>query len=386
MTAREKIRALGEGTRYDVCASSSSNRMCGGAEGVGGVLRGGLCHSFTPDGRCVSLFKTLYKNSCSHECSYCSNASSCSRPHKKYSYEPEELARITTSLYRGNYIEGLFLSSGVGGNVDKTMEEMLETARLLRGLHNFRGYMHLKILPGASREHVRQSMELADRVSVNLEAPSGDYLSELAPTKDYASDILLRQRYVKELSRKIPLPAGQTTQLVVGAAGESDKEIFGRVVKEYDDMDLRRAYYSVFTPLEGTRYSEKDAQPHWREHRLYQADWLYRVYKMSPKEIGHAFDEEGFLSDTDPKTVIAQKTLDGPVDPNTAERSDLLKVPGIGPLSAERIIAARRRKKINRERDLAVLGVMIKRARTFLQINGKTHTNLSGWMIKNENT
>jgi len=210
-----KVEALGRGTKHDICASTSTKRRVEGTDGIGDVLRGGLCHSFNGSGRCVSLFKTLYTNACPHDCRYCSNAS-CSRGRARiFSYSPEELARITVGLYRTNWIEGLFLSSGIGKGEDETMEEMIETVRLLRRDHRFRGYVHLKILPGSSKEHVREAMELADRVSVNLEAPSESRLSDLCPSKDYERDILARQRYVRDLSRTVDLPAGQTTQMVV---------------------------------------------------------------------------------------------------------------------------------------------------------------------------
>ena len=375
-----KIGALGGGTRYDVCASTATNRVVSGVERVGSVSGGGLCHSFTKDGRCVSLFKTLYTNSCGHECNYCRNASTCTKSAKKYSYTPEELADITMRLYRGNYIEGLFLSSGTGRNEDETMEEMIEAARILRTKLKFQGYVHLKILPGASKERVKQAMELADRVSINLEAASRSYLNEMSPTKDYVKDIILRQRYIKELSRSVRLPAGQTTQMVVGAAGETDRDIFKRMLYEYSEIGLRRTYYSVFTPLEGTGFADREKQPLWREHRLYQMDWLYRVYNLPRKEIELAFDAGGFLPDTDPKTAIARQTIDSAVDPNTAEYEELIRVPGIGPKSAERIMIARRSKKITRSRELQNLGVRINRAKTFLEINGWRDTNLTRWL------
>jgi len=375
-----KVETLGGGTKYDICASTATKRIVSGVERVGSVSRGGLCHSFTPDGRCVSLFKTLYTNACSHECNYCRNASTCEKPGKKYSYTPQELSDITMRLYKGNYIEGLFLSSGTGGDENETMEKIIETAQILRTKHSFQGYMHLKILPGASKEHIRQAMELADRVSINLEAPSKNYLSEMSPTKDYIKDIILRQRYIKELSHKIRLPAGQTTQLVVGSAGETDKEIFQKILYEYNEIGLKRAYYSVFTPLDGTGFSDREKQPLWREHRLYQMDWLYRVYDLPRKEIELAFNEYGFLPDTDPKMAIARQTLDTAIDPNTADYDELIRIPGIGPRSAERIITVRGQGKITRSRDLQSLGVRINRAKPFLEINGWRDTNLMRWL------
>ncbi|HUI39864.1 MAG TPA: radical SAM protein, partial [Methanothrix sp.] len=207
----EKLEALGAGTRHDVCASTFSLRSPG---------LPGICHAFTHDGRCVSLFKTLYTNHCTHQCSYCTNAIGCTHRNRTFSYTPEELVGITLALYRSNYIEGLFLSSGSGGDEDSTMEHMVEAARLLRQKYGFQGYIHLKVLPGASRSRIQEAVELADRVSINLEAASTSRMDEICPTKNYESDILKRQRYISDLVTKANLPAGQTTQLVVGAAGE----------------------------------------------------------------------------------------------------------------------------------------------------------------------
>jgi putative DNA modification/repair radical SAM protein len=375
-----KVDALGQGTKYDICASTASSRQVTGAQGIGDVLKGGLCHSFTPDGRCVSLFKTLYTNNCSHQCNYCPNGAGCQKKGAKYSYEPEELAKITLTLYKGNYIEGLFLSSGIGGDENETMEKMIETVELLRKKYMFNGYVHLKILPGASDDHIKHAMGLADRVSINLEAVSESYMKELSPTKDYKNDILQKQRTIRDLSRKNHLPAGQTTQMVVGAVGESDKEIFQRCIYEYNEIELKRVYYSVFTPIEGTQFEDREKQPIWREHRLYQMDWLFRVYNLPKKEIEIAFNDAGFLPDMDPKMAIARQTLDSPVDPNTAEYDELLRVPGIGPVSAERIMLTRGTKKITKSRELAALGVRINRAKAFLELNGWRDATLMRWL------
>ena len=366
----EKLRLLGEGTRHDVCASTYSPRE---------TPLPGICHSFSQDGRCVSLFKTLYTNHCSHQCNYCTNATNCSHKAKTFSYTPEELASITLSLYRSNYIEGLFLSSGAGRNEDDIMEKMVETARRLRQKHGFKGYIHLKILPGASQAHIQEAMELADRVSINLEASTATHMSEMCATKNYENDILQRQRYIRDMSTTVNLPAGQTTQLVVGADGESDEEIFKRIIYEYKEIGLKRAYYSAFCPQEGTRFEHKEAQPQWREHRLYQMDWLYRVYHFQPYEIRQAFDENGFLQNNDPKMAIAREFMDSPVDPNVATSRELLRVPGIGPRSAQRIVALRQRQTILAKSDLVAAGVRIKRAAPFLKINGWRDSTLEMW-------
>jgi putative DNA modification/repair radical SAM protein len=376
-----KVEALGRGTKHDICSSTSTKRRVEGTDGLGDVLRGGLCHSFSGGGRCVSLFKTLYTNACPHDCRYCSNASCSKGSSVTFSYSPEELARITVGLYRRNRIEGLFLSSGIGEGENETMEEMIETVRLLRRDHRFRGYVHLKILPGASKEHVREAMELSDRVSVNLEAPSKSRLSELCPSKDYERDILARQRYVRDLSRTVDLPAGQTTQMVVGAAGESDREIFDRLLFEYEEMNLRRVYFSAFRPVAGTAFADRNKEESWREHRLYQVDWLHRVYKLNKKEILAAFDDDGFLGNRDPKVAIAKSSFDVPIDPNSATFNELIRVPGIGPKSARRIAIHRKERKIERMRDLAALGVVTRRAGPFLKIDGKCETTLDRWIV-----
>jgi putative DNA modification/repair radical SAM protein len=363
----DRLTALGAGTRYDICTSSGCSEVMG------------ICHSFTHDGRCISLFKTLYTNKCSHQCNYCTNASNCSHKIKVFSYTPEELARLTISMYRSNYIEGLFLSSGAGKDEDVIMEKLIETARLLRNKYVFSGYIHLKILPGASQSHIREAMELSTRVSVNLEASSASHMSDLSPTKDYNNDIIQRQKYVKDLMGSMPLPAGQTTQLVVGAGEESDREIFKRMLYEYKELEIKRAYYSAFSPQKGTVFASKAPQPRWREHRLYQIDWLYRVYHFDPLEIEHTFDETGNLSNLDPKATIARQFIDLPVDPNAASYKDLVRVPGIGPRSAGRILAFRKRQKIKRKDELANLGVVIKRAAPFLKINGWRDTTLDKW-------
>ncbi len=372
---RKKLRTLGEGTRHDVCASTFSPRE---------TPLPGICHAFTKDGRCVSLFKTLYTNHCTHQCSYCTNAANCNNKSKAFSYTPEELARITLSLYRSNYIEGLFLSSGAGRDEDQVTERMVETVRLLRQKHAFSGYIHLKVLPGSARSHIQEATLLADRVSINLEAASASHMSEMCATKSYENDILQRQRYIRDIlsetkNSKAILPAGQTTQLVVGATGESDEEIFKRVLYEYKEIGVKRAYYSAFSPQRGTPFENRKAQPLWREHRLYQMDWLYRVYHFKPGEIRHAFNENGFLGNADPKMAIAREFMDKPLDPNTAAFRELLRVPGIGPKSAQKIVAFRKRQPIVAKAELAAMGIRIKRAAPFLKINGWRDPTLEMW-------
>lgn len=364
---KDKLNVLGAGTKYDICTSSWRPDMPG------------VCHSFNQDGRCISLFKTLFTNHCTHQCNYCQNAANSKSHSQVFSYTPEELARLTLSLYKLNYVEGLFLSSGAGKDEDLIMDRIIETARLLRIKFGFSGYIHLKILPGASFSHVRETMELADRVSINLEATSASYLEEMCPTKDFSSDILQRQKFVRDLMMTVKLPAGQTTQLVIGASNESDAEIFQRMLYEYTELKMKRTYYSAFSPQQGTPFEFKEAQPLWREHRLYQTDWLYRIYRFSPNEIKLAFNENGYLGNFDPKMVIAKKRIDLPLDPNNSSYKELLHVPGIGPKSARRIVAFRKMKQITRREQLSSLGVRITKAEPFLKINGWKNTTLDRW-------
>ncbi len=375
----QKVSILGEGTKHDVCASTATPRIVKGIDRIGSVSSAGICHSFTPDGRCVSLFKPLYTNKCSQDCGYCPNSSSCGE-NKTISYTPEELAKVTLSLYQSNYVEGLFLSSGMGKDEDLIMESLIESVRLLREDHKFQGYIHLKVLPGTSKDYIKRCIELVDRLSLNIETCSESRMQEVTSTKDYRYDILRRQRYIRDLSEKMDLPAGHTTQTIVGASGENDREIFESMLREYRRMKIKRMYFSSFTPVERTEFEDKENVSTGREHRLYQTDWLFRVYGFEPREIIAAFDEHGFLPKKDPKIEIARHVLDEAVDPNEASKERLLRVPGIGPKRASRIVRARKEKEIIKRRELAKFGVVLKRARPFLKLNGWKDTTLDRWM------
>lgn len=371
MNTLEKVRILGAAGKWDVCASSASTRRMPSGDRIGDVAAGGICHSFTDGGRCVSLFKTLLTNDCSFDCKYCSNSTHCRKTAAEY--EPQELAKVFMHLYLGNYVEGLFLSSAVAGDPDTTTEKMLDTVRILRQQHMFQGYIHFKVLPGTNRDLIVQAAEHADRLSINLEAPNRGRMAELSDVKDYNVDILRRQEWIKEAD----IPSGQTTQMVVGSSDETDKEILDAAAWEYEDMELRRVYYSAFTPLEKTPLEGKNRTPLEREHRLYCVDFMVRKYGIPFAE----FDEilvDGNLPDGDPKMHLARQTLDGPVDVNTADYEELLRVPGIGPQSAQRILSMQKGMGIRSRSQLHSIGVVMKRADPFIRVNGRTQTTLAG--------
>ncbi len=375
-----KAKRLGYGIKRDRFSSKYTFSGKDPIDQKDEISKACVYHAWGQNGRRVSLFKTLFTNSCHHQCNYCTNASNCTNRSKKISYTPGELARTTMKLYREKYIEGLFLSSGAGRDQEVIMEKMIESANLLRNKYNFRGYIHLKVLPGTSLDHIKQAAEPADRLSINIETTSPIYMDEICPTKDYKNDIISRQRYIKNILKYRNLPGGQTTQLIVGGTDESDREIFDSIRYEYKKLDMRRVYYSSFHPIGGTAYEKREAQPLWREHRLYQMDWLYRIYNLDEKEIGHAFGDEGYLANTDPKTTIARETFDSPIDPNHASYRELVRIPGIGPKSASRIVIMRKREKIIKREQLRSLGAVVNRARPFIKLNGWCDSTLDRWM------
>jgi len=423
----EKIRVLGENSKFDICASTASSRtdkypkLFGDSKTwIGAAASAGICHSYTPDGRCMSLFKTLYTNKCIYSCKYCFSHS-CKQ---KLSFTPEEYARTFMKLYSMNVVEGVFISSGICGSADETTEEMLEAVRLLRFKYNFRGYVHFKCLPGVSQYLLKEAISLSDRISINSEASTKDHLAEIAEQKDFHNDIITRQRWLKQIrirhnvdtlktmrdleqdtkakfqEKKIKerrengykkfrwdgapiLNSGQTTQFVVGAAkNENDLDLLKRIDWGYREIDLRRAYFSSFIPIEGTPFAGKQAASLAREHRLYQSDWLLRIYHYNLKDLKEVLTEEGNLPNGDPKIHLARHYFKerGLVDPNQASYQELLRVPGIGPISAKRIINLRSKKFVfKRRKDLKSVGVVLKRADPYLLINGNTQTTLQNF-------
>ncbi len=364
MNTLQKVELLGMAAKFDTCASSASNRKSSGEDRIGNAASCGICHSFTEDGRCISLWKTLYSNACSFDCKYCSNASGCEK--KKAEFEPGEFAKTFMALYVRNYVEGLFISSGIVKDPDRTTEKMISAVNLIRNKYKFSGYVHFKVLPGTNYDLVKEASEFSDRMSINLEAPSGSRLSEISSQKNYKSDILKRQAWLK----KMRMPAGQTTQLVVGGSGESDFEILKMINWEYENINLKRAYYSAFFPVKNTPLENKNHVPLEREHRLYNVDFMLRKYGIPFSEFKEIMGE-GMLPNIDPKIAIARNYFSGGIDVNEAQFEDLIRVPGIGPQSANRILDMQKSHvKIEKKEQLKNIGVVLKRAMPFLIING----------------
>ncbi len=375
----EKLKILADGAKYDVsCASSGSFRR--NKDGIGNAASCGICHTWTADGRCVSLLKLLMTNSCIYDCAYCVNRRS--NDTRRVLLTPAEVAELTIDFYRRNYIEGLFLSTGVVRSPDHTMEMLIEAVRILREEYRFNGYIHLKLVPGADPLLVEKAGLLADRVSVNLELPTREGLALLAPDKSrdavvgpmrQVNSLIVVNRAERKESRKVPrfAPAGQSTQLIVGATRETDLQIVTLSERLYQRLDLKRVYYSAFIPvMTDTRLPAMPHSPLRREHRLYQADWLLRYYGFSAFEL-LSRETPNLEFDLDPKTGWALRHLElFPVEINGADYEVLLRVPGIGVRSAQRIVRARRQGHLSMD-DLAKLGVVLKRARYFITARGR---------------
>jgi putative DNA modification/repair radical SAM protein len=366
LDVRQKLAILADAAKYDAsCASSgATKRNSLDGKGVGSTEGMGICHAYAPDGRCISLLKILLTNYCIYDCAYCVNRVSSNVERARFSVD--EVVDLTLGFYRRNYIEGLFLSSGIIRSADYTMEAMVRTAKTLRQVHDFRGYIHLKLIPEASPELVREAGLFADRVSINVELPRDASLADLAPEKDAQvirkamGAVRLDVEAAKEPSRKTKppafAPAGQSTQLIVGADAASDGEILKQSETLYGAYKLRRVYYSAFSPIpDSTARLPLARPPLMREHRLYQADWLMRFYGFERAEI--VDDDADLALDKDPKLAWALRRRDVfPVDINSGEREMLLRVPGLGVRAADKLIAARRHTRLT----LADLGRVTK--------------------------
>ncbi len=380
MDALRKLEILADAAKYDVsCSSSGSNRQ-NRKGGLGNASAAGICHSWTDDGRCISLLKILMSNSCIYDCAYCVNRSSNDLP--RATFTPEEVVDITINFYKRNYIEGLFLSSAVVKSPDHTMEQFIEILKKLRDEENFNGYIHLKAIPGADKKLLDQAGLYADRMSVNIELPTEDGLKMLAPQKKQ-NEILGPMNYIKQgmlqsiedrkVFRGSPkfVPAGQTTQLIVGATKDSDFRILKLSEGLYNDFQLKRVYYSAFVPVSTNPLLPKISSPPLvRENRLYQADWLLRFYGFNSDEL-LSEDKPDFDLLLDPKCDWALRNIEKfPVEINRAEYQMLLRVPGIGVKSAQRIVSSRRFCQLDFD-DLKKLGVVLKRAKYFITCKGK---------------
>lgn len=379
MDVLEKLKILTDAAKYDVsCSSSGSNRKNKG--GLGEGASSGICHSWSEDGRCISLLKILLTNKCIYSCEYCVNRRE--NQIKRAEFTPQEVCDLVINFYKRNYIEGLFLSSGVVKSPDDTMLKLIEVADLLRNKENFNGYIHMKAIPGASDELVQKLGSLVDRMSINIELPTEKALNILAPQKKYESIIrpmnfaknsILEYKENKKKYKRTPLflPAGQSTQMIVGANREDDFTIINKASSLYKDFSLKRVFYSGYVPVVNSVFTQGIKKvPMLREHRLYQADWLMRFYGFNPREI--VKEDNPFLDLTmDPKCSWAVENLDiFPIEINKASYEELIRVPGFGKVYAMRIINARKFSNLTFD-DLRTLKISLKRAINFITVGGK---------------
>ena len=377
----EKLKILSDAAKYDVACTSSGVTKVNQGSGIGNAMESGICHSFSADGRCISLLKILFTNECIYNCKYCINRAS--NDVVRTSFTPEEVCELVLGFYRRNYIEGLFLSSGILKSPDYTMELICKTLKMLREDHGFHGYIHVKAIPGADERLIELAGFYADRMSVNLELPTAESLKALAPNKSRKAilrpmrQVQLRREENKNelmLYRGAPrfVPAGQSTQMIIGATRESDLEIVSVAESLYQKFDLKRVFYSAFVNVNQDKLlpATLDGPPLLREHRLYQADWLLRFYEFEAREL---LDEKhpNFNIYFDPKCDWALRHLENfPVESNTADYHMLRRVPGSGNKSALRIVKARRLGTLDFT-DLKRIGVVLKRAIYFITCKGK---------------
>ena len=371
-----KLEILAESAKYDISCSSSGSTRRNKNKGIGNASKSGICHTFTADGRCVSLLKIMLTNYCMFDCAYCINRQSNDIP--RAGFTPRELADLTIEFYRRNYIEGLFISSGIVRSPDHTMERMIRVVKILRTEHHFNGYIHMKAIPGASDELINQAGLLVDRMSVNLEIPTEENLKLLAPDKDHKSIYQPMRQIHQNLLENIEdrkkfkstpkfVPAGQSTQMIIGATDESDKQILQLTAKLYKRPSMKRVYYSGFVPVNGydKRLPVVQDVPRVRENRLYQADWLLRFYDFNVDEIVNDRYPDLDLT-VDPKLSWAIRNPQFfPVDINRDSYQKILRVPGIGVKSAKLIVMARRHRRLTFEA-LKRIGVVLKRAQFFI--------------------
>ncbi len=380
MEILKKLKILADSAKYDVSCSSSGSKRTNQPGGLGNSASSGICHTWTADGRCISLLKILQSNNCVYNCSYCVNRVSNDLP--RATLTPDELCELTINFYRRNYIEGLFLSTAIYSSPDHTMEMLLQTVKKLREEHNFHGYIHLKAIPGADNLLIEAAGKYVDRMSVNIELPSERGLRLLAPQKKreaiikpmtFLTSNIAARKAERRKSRKAPsfVPAGQTTQLIVGATPDPDLQILKLSENMYKRFGLKRVYYSAYVPVSHHPHlPDISSPPLLREHRIYQADWLLRFYGFQADELLNE-KNPNFTEDYDPKTDWALRNLDYfPVEINRADYEKLLRVPGIGVKSARKILTARRMHSLDFD-DLKRIGITMKRAQYFITCKGK---------------
>lgn len=387
MDLMEKLRILSNAAKYDVSCSSSGSKRKNSNSGLGDASECGICHSFTPDGRCISLLKILFSNDCVFDCKYCINGSS--HDFQRVSFTPEEICNLTINFYKRNYIEGLFLSSAIINNSNYTMELLLKTVKRLRKEEKFNGYIHLKAIPGADQRLIEEAGTYVDRMSVNIELPSSDSLKLLAPQKSKdkilkpmgtIKNSIINYKEMRKTIKSTPLfvPGGQSTQLIVGATPESDFKIINLSQALYDRYSLKRVYYSAYVPVikDNKLLPDITHPPMVREHRLYQADWLLRFYGFRADELLKN-EDDNFDLNFDPKTYWALSNLNAfPIEINKASYEKLLRIPGIGVTSAKKILKIRRVHNLTFE-DLKKLRITLKRAKYFITCNGKYYGDIS---------
>ena len=374
--AYEKLQILGGMAASDDILTSSPSRGANNnfrmpysdpkKNPVAGVYRASM-----PNGKFINLMRVMFTDFCMMDCAYCPNSTYV--PRQRYSFKREELAKTFMELQQRHTVDGLFLSSGIAGSGSKTTEKLIDVVELIRRKYGFRGYIHMKVMPGTEYPQVEAAHRLGARLSVNIETPQHQMMERISPHKQFQEGILDPMKWIDQLTKeKTGGTVGQATQMVVGAADESDLQIYQRVDQLYTDWNMKRVYYAPFRPAKYTPLEEHPAVPSMREHRLYQMDWLKRIYQFSSDEIGLAFDGGGFLSlEQDPKTIIAVENLDSfPVDVNAATREQLLRVPCVGPTSTDRILQNRKQHSIDNWRDLQTMGVVRKRASPFLIFSG----------------
>lgn len=368
MSTLHKMKVLTDFAQYDLCDYVNHQKSSQ-------VNLPGIYHATGHNGCQIPLFKTLLTNKCKNDCKYCINQSK--RTFTRLELKPEELAKAFMTYYNKGLVNGLFLSSGIADNEDSTMEKTIETCRCLRKDYGYDDYIHLKIVPGASKDSIKRAMALANRVSINIEAATPSGLAELSSTKDYKKDILKRLHWIDSLENSSTTypNSTHTTQLIIGANNETDKEILHRIDKIYKNSKLHSAYYSGFTPVEGTEFEKKDSCNSQRVGRLYNADSLLNDYNYKLKEL--VFEDDDRLSlDIDPKILAASNMNIFPVEINSAPFIDLIRVPGIGVKSAKKIISIRKKYKFTKKEELKRLGIAVNRAEKYIKLDGEYQPSL----------